>query len=538
MMNTGALKKTDLQNEISVLNERIASLEKEKFILETKFSALFRAASDGVFIINSQGTVIECSENLENLWQYNRNEILGKNIKAFTGHISKQAADPLTLLSENQIIDEEVKVICGDFETILNIRRKGFPLFDNDGNFSGAVYYDRDVTENYKPTELLNLLKAALEATANSIVITGFGGEIIWVNPAFTKLTGFSNEEILYKNMNILKSGKQDKEFYDNLWGTIRAGEVWHGELINKRKDGSLYPEELTITPVRNQKNEITYFISVKQDITERKRAEEQAKLQQEQLIQADKMVALGTLVSGVAHEINNPNNFIMLNTPMLQKIWDNLQPMLEKYYDEYGDFTVSNIRYSALKEKYPKMCQNILEGSRRIKRIVDDLKKFAQKTPANIFEPVDINSVITSSITLLENSIKKATDRFETNLAEDIPNTIANFQYLEQIVINLIQNSCQALPDKSKGIFVGTSYNDEESSIVITIRDEGAGIKDEDMQHITDPFFTTKRDTGGTGLGLSISSKIIKDLGGRLEFTSIVNEGTTAKIILPIKQK
>ena len=537
-MNSGTLKKTDLQTEIASLQEQVASLKKEKEFLEKKFASLFEAASDGVFIINSVGTVTDCSVNLQNLWQYSSSQIIGKNINAFTGHISRQYFDPLTTLAENKIIDDEVKVICGDFETIINVRRKGFPLFDSDGKFAGAIYYDRDITEHYKPTELLNLLKAALEATANAIVITGFGGEIIWVNPAFTRLTGYSNEEILYKSMNILKSGKQDNEFYENMWDTIKAGAVWHGEIINKRKDGSLYPEELTITPVKNQKDEITYFISVKQDITERKRAEEQAKFQQEQLIQADKMVALGTLVSGVAHEINNPNNFIMLNTPMLQKIWENLLPVLDKYYDENGDFTVSNIKYTALKEKYPKMCQNILEGSRRIKRIVEDLKKFAQKTPSDIFEPVDINNVINSSITLLENSIKKSTDKFEISLAADIPNTIANFQYLEQIVINLIQNSCQALPDKSKGIYVSTSYDDNEKHLIVTVRDDGGGIKDEDMQRITDPFFTTKRDTGGTGLGLSISSKIIKDLGGRLEFTSRPNEGTTARIILPIKQK
>lgn len=537
-MNNSTPEKSEILNEIKSLQERIAFLENQNKFLELKFNVLFEAASDGVFIINSSGVVTDCSKNLENLWQYSSSEIIGKNINAFTGHISKHFSNPLSLLRENQVIDEEVRVICGDFDTILNIRRKGFPIFDANGNFDGAIYYDKDITESYKPEELLTLLKAALEATANSIVITGFGGEIIWVNPAFTKLTGYSNEEILYKNMNILKSGKQSKEFYESLWGTIKKGEVWKGEVINKKKDGTLYPEELTITPVKNKKDEITYFITVKQDIQERKRAEEQAKLHQEQLIQADKMVALGTLVSGVAHEINNPNNFIMLNTPMIQKVWDNIIPILDQYYEENGDFSIVNIKYTQLKEKFPKMCANILEGSRRIKRIVEDLKKFAQKSSSDIFEPVDINSVINSSITLLENSIKKATNKFEVNLAEDIPNTIANFQYLEQIVINFIQNSCQALADKSKGIYIATSYNEEEKNIEITIKDEGQGIREEDMPHITDPFFTTKRDTGGTGLGLSISSKIIKDLGGRLEFSSLVNEGTTAKIILPIKQK
>jgi PAS domain S-box-containing protein len=537
-MSNSALKKTDLLKEVELLRERITFLENENCQLQKKFSTLFEAASDGVFLVNQNGTVTDCSHNLENLWRYSRTEIIGKNIKAFTGHISKQYADLLAELSKNKQVEEEVKVICGDFETILTVRRKGYPFFDAEGVFKGAIFYDKDVTENYKPTELLGLLKAALEATANAIVIAGFGGEIIWVNPAFTKLSGYSNDEVLYGNMNILKSGRQDAGFYKTMWQTIKSGSVWHGELINRRKDGTIYPEELTITPVKNQKEEITYFIAVKQDITERKRNEEQARLHQEQLIQADKMVALGTLVSGVAHEINNPNNFIMLNTPMLRKIWENLIPALDKYYEENGDFTVTNIKYSLLKEKFPRMCQNILEGSQRIKRIVEDLKKFAQKTPADIFEPVDINSVINSSVTLLENSIKKATDNFKADLAKDIPNTIANFQYLEQIVINLIQNSCQALPDKSKGVFVSTEYLKEEDCIQITVRDEGSGIREEDMLHITDPFFTTKRERGGTGLGLSISSKIIKDLGGRLEFTSLLNNGTTAKIILPIKQK
>jgi PAS domain S-box-containing protein len=537
-MNDRANKKSVLLDEITTLRERVSALESENKLLENKFRLLFNAALDGVFIINAVGEIIDCSKNLEHLWQYSSEEIIGKNYSYFLNRESKAKNSMLKLLEANKEVDEEIKIIAGDSETMLSLRRKGFPLFTESDHFMGAIVYDRDITESYQPEELRNLLKAALEATANSIVITGFGGDVIWVNPAFTQLTGYDNDEMLYRNISVLKSGKHDKEFYKNMWDTILTGKVWHGEIINKRKDGSLYPEEQTITPVKNKKDEISYFISVKQDITDRKKREEEAKLQLEQLIQADKMVALGTLVSGVAHEINNPNNFIMLNTPLLQKVWDSLLPILDKFYEENGDFSIMNVKYSAMKEKYPKMCQNIMEGSRRIKRIVEDLKRFAQKSSSEIFEPVDVNSVINSSITLLENQIKKSTDKFEVNLAENIPTTIANFQYLEQIVINFIQNSCQALPDKKRGIKVSTLYDEKEGTIEIKIEDEGSGIKEEDMPHITNPFFTTKRDTGGTGLGLSISSKIIKDLGGRLEFSSRVNVGTTARVILPIKQK
>jgi len=535
-MSEKACKKSDLQTEIEQLKLRVAELEAENNYQKKAFNLLFEASYDGVFITDERGVIKECSQNLENLWRYTKNEITGKNLSAFTAASPQKTHKTFEQLGLNKIWDEEVKIICGDFETSLNVRRKGYPMFNAQGEFCGALFYERDITEEYQPAMLLNLLKAALEATANSIVITGFGGDVIWVNPAFTKLTGYENDEMLYRNISILNSGKHDKAFYKNMWDTILKGEVWKGEIINKRKDGTLYPEAQTITPVKNKKGEISYFISVKEDITYRKKAEEQAKLQQEQLIQADKMVALGTLVSGVAHEINNPNNFIMLNTPILQKIWDNVIPILDEYSEENGDFSITNIKYSIMRERYPKMCLNILEGSRRIKRIVEDLKKFAQKSPSDIFEPVDINAVINSAITLLENSIKKATEKFEVELAENIPNITANYQYLEQIVINFIQNSCQALPDKTKGIKVSTRFDNEQKMIEIIICDEGTGIKEEDLPHITDPFFTTKRDKGGTGLGLSISSKIIKDLGGRLEFSSRYNEGTTAKVILPIK--
>ncbi len=132
-----------------------------------------------------------------------------------------------------------------------------------------------DITQRRKDEQLLSIQSTALKAAANAIVITDIDGNIQWVNPAFTQLTGYSAEEVLGKNPRILKSGKHDKKFYENLWGTILSGKVWHGELINRRKDGTLYIEETTITPVRNHNHKITNFISIKQDITERKQAEE-----------------------------------------------------------------------------------------------------------------------------------------------------------------------------------------------------------------------------------------------------------------------
>ena len=137
----------------------------------------------------------------------------------------------------------------------------------------------RDITEKKRSEESLRLNKAAMEAAANGIAITDANGTLEWINPAFTKLTGYSSTEAIGQNSRVLKSGKQTPEFYEQMWQTISAGEVWRGELVNKRKDGSFYDEEMTITPVRDATGAIAHFVAIKQDVTERKRAEESLRL-------------------------------------------------------------------------------------------------------------------------------------------------------------------------------------------------------------------------------------------------------------------
>ena len=151
--------------------------------------------------------------------------------------------------------------------------------------------------------------------------------------------------------------------------------------------------------------------------------------------------------------------------------------------------------------------------------------------------QSVDVNNVLTSAISLLSNMITKSTSHFSVHYGEKLPTLKGNFHRLEQVIINLIQNACQALPDIRRGLSLSTSYNEKTSSIMIIVQDEGVGISPEVLPQITDPFFTTKSDSGGIGLGLSISSRIVKEFGGILTFTSEPGKGTTAEIILPVPQ-
>jgi two-component system, NtrC family, sensor kinase len=272
-------------------------------------------------------------------------------------------------------------------------------------------------------------------------------------------------------------------------------------------------------------------------DITERKRMEDLERTQQEQLAQADKMITLGTLVSGVAHEINNPTNFITLNAPILREAWNGARGVLEDQFQREGDFSVGRFRYSALREKMDLLFDGISEGAKRIKNIVTDLKDFARPDPSDMNQPVDINRVIRSAVSLLQNPIQKRTDRFDLDLSDTVPPIRGSFQKLEQVMINLIQNACESLSHREKAVVVTSAFDDVGNLVIVRIRDEGTGIPPEILPRILDPFFTTKRNAGGVGLGLSISARIIKDHGGTLTFESNPGKGTTATVSLPAGQ-
>jgi signal transduction histidine kinase len=266
-----------------------------------------------------------------------------------------------------------------------------------------------------------------------------------------------------------------------------------------------------------------------------RLKAEKQSRLQQEQIFQAAKMTSLGTLVSGVAHEINNPITSVMLNAPILQKVWKSIDPVLQKHCQENGDFKIGNMSYGQLQKRMPLLIEDIAEGAKRVKVIVDDLKNYARQSPPAMNDSVDINAVVKKSAALVNNLIKKSTNHFSIECENNLQTFKGNAQRIEQVVINLLVNACQALTDSSQPISVATFYDTQNQSLCIQIADKGKGMTEETMERITDPFYTTKREEGGTGLGLSICNKIIKDHKGSLTFTSAPDKGTTATVRIPV---
>jgi len=295
-------------------------------------------------------------------------------------------------------------------------------------------------------------------------------------------------------------------------------------------------------------------------EVEERKRAAEALKLQQQQLVQADKMAALGVLVSGMAHEINNPNGLILLNLPLIMEVIKDIDPILDAHFREQGDFMMGGLAYSRMRSEVPELLDEMQDAAKRIKRIVDDLKHFSKKSDAEFKELVDLNAVVRTSLRLVDNALKQSDIQCKVRYASPLPLVKGNSHRLEQVVVNLVLNACQAIDASARGkttpifsplvdilnacedvkvtlgrsIYVTTAYDYDAGSVMVKVNDNGVGIPPENLPRLTDPFFTTKRDTGGTGLGLAISDEILREHGGTIRFESTPGEGATVTIMLP----
>lgn len=267
-------------------------------------------------------------------------------------------------------------------------------------------------------------------------------------------------------------------------------------------------------------------------DIRARKLAEKEAEERRRQLIEADKMASLGILVAGVAHEINNPNNFIVMNVPILRRIWHDIQPILQQHQATHGEFQMAGMPFAKMQEYVPELLEGIGSGAERITRIVRNLNDYARQSAANMSQLFDLNQVVHAALTLLASPLKQATHHLEIDLASSLPPVRGNFQRAEQVAVNLLQNACQALRTPTSKIQVRTTV--DEGQVILVVSDQGVGIPNRDLKRIQDPFFTTKRDSGGTGLGLSISAGIMEEHGGRLDFSSTPGCGTTVRALFP----
>jgi len=253
----------------------------------------------------------------------------------------------------------------------------------------------------------------------------------------------------------------------------------------------------------------------------------------QRQLAETNRMTSLGRMVSGVAHEINNPNNVVLFNAQLLEDACGDMIELLDDSLTAPEAITLAGLPYTEMREALPTALRDLRKAAEKIQGIVDSLKKF-YKAPTRTVERLNVNDIVENTIALLRPMIRRRTHYFDMELDETLPRISGQPQELEQVVVNLVANALEALPDRGKRVTITTARRGDDW-LVLSVIDEGCGIDPEHREAILDPFFTTKQSSGGTGLGLSISYNLIRKHHGELEIDSEPGHGTTMRVCLPL---
>jgi PAS domain S-box-containing protein len=360
--------------------------------------------------------------------------------------------------------------------------------------------------------ERLRKLSGAVEQSPVSVVITDTAGAIEYVNPMFTRTTGYTLEEVWGQNPRVLSSGEKPADDYADLWRTILEGKVWHGEFHNRKKNGELYWETASISPIRDALGRITHFVAVKEDVTKLRQLEAQYR-------QAQKLEAVGQLAGGVAHDFNNILAGFMMQLQLMQG---------NQALDQETQNSLDELQREAMRAV--GLTRQLLMFSRRSVLVVN---------------PLDLNEVVANLLKMLSRLIGENIDLTFTGKS-GLPKVEADVGLLEQVLMNLVVNARDAMPGGGRITMETQQFQfgrDEAVSdplrraglfVCLTVSDTGCGMDDVTQKHIFEPFFTTKEAGKGTGLGLATVHGIVAQHQGWVEVESTVGVGSTFRVLLP----
>jgi len=305
---------------------------------------------------------------------------------------------------------------------------------------------------------------------------------------------------------------------------------VLKGQPVSFERKGLVDPgrmEQVVIYPLHEEQNLAQSAIVRISDITE-------GKLMERRLMQSEKLASLGLLVSGIAHEINNPNNFIAFNIPILRDYLSEMTPIIGAHAGDHPDFELSGMQYEEFRDDLFKLVGNIEHGSKRINATVSTLKEFSRRKDGLEKQQVNLKTVIEKGVAICQSQIKKVVQAFDVNIPQNLPDIYSDPDVIEQVIINLLINAAQAADKEASWIKLNVSEGENrKEQLIIEISDNGTGMDEATKEKIFDPFFTTKDPGEGTGLGLYICHSRMEAMGGRIEVDSEKGMGSTFKVIL-----
>jgi PAS domain S-box-containing protein len=505
------------------------------------FSQLFNAVRDGVFIVDQQLYVVDVNPAACAAYGYTREEFIGLPVETVVHPEDRwQLSIFASTVSSGRPFIREVREIRKD-GSIFPVEVRGSLIeYRGKTRYLGMV---RDLTRRKRDYRAWMAERAKaqryLDIAAVMFLALDRRGRVTMVNRQTCETVGCPETSIIGRDWfeHFVPAREQNrlrKMHDDILRGEIRPHTKIEALIMTSTGEERLIAWNNAV--IYDDNGLIMGTLNSGEDITKQRKAEKMAAQHREQLIQADKMVALGTLVSGVAHEINNPNNNIMINSTLMMEVWADIQPVLDRYYREHGNFEVGGFLYSEMQHNILRLLQGMRNGAERISRIVSDLKDYARQEDSDLSREVDLAQVIRNTCSLLSSMISKQHAVLCLDLCERCSVRVrGNAQRLEQVLVNLVQNACQALGEKERRIFIRLEQDPQSGQAIVTVEDTGHGIPAEFIERLTEPFFTTRRDSGGTGLGLSVSAGIIKDHGGYMEFASGKARGARVLVYLPL---
>ncbi|MDY6940565.1 MAG: PAS domain S-box protein [Cyanobacteriota bacterium] len=510
----------------------------------------------------------------ETMFGYSREEVLGCRAAELIVPNSAEA-------TVAEVMKELPKGTGGHYTVNENITKDGRcivcewhnqQLVDSQGQIVGVFSMVLDITDRKQAEVELAKLSLVASQTDSAVVITDRHGLTEWVNDSFVRISGYTLEEVRGKKPGDLLQGPQtDPQTVESIREALHTRTPFQGEILNYDKQGRSYWLWLNINPIFDSNGELINFVAIESDISERKEYELQLKQQttaleqtlselkrtQVQLVQSEKMSSLGQLVAGIAHEINNPVNFIYGNLTYVNEYSQDLLAVVKAYQECYPDpppeirseFDPMEIEF--LQADLAKLLRSMRVGAERIREIVLSLRTFSRLDEAEM-KTVDIHEGIESTLTILQSRFKASTDRAEISLVKQygqLPLVECYSGPLNQVFMNILANALDAIEERDRTrkpreiqqnpstIRIVTEANNESGQVTIRIVDNGPGIPEEIQNQIFDPFFTTKDIGKGTGLGMSISYQIVRDKHrGSLECISQLGEGTEFTIRIPVR--
>jgi PAS domain S-box-containing protein len=349
------------------------------------------------------------------------------------------------------------------------------------------------------------ILTDAVMHTAEGIMCIDTDGNITWVNPAFQTMTGYSPDEVLGKPSTILISGEHAPQFYGEIWAQLKSRQIWKGKIRNSRRDGTIYITETTIAPVFNAGGALRGYICVGLDVTGETRYQERQATRQ-------KLEALGTLAGGIAHDFNNILTAIR-GYAQLASLLTPVSSPLENHIE------------------------GILDATQKARDLTDRILTFARGKAVERVS-TDLTVAVPDAVRLLRAAIPRSI-RIETEIHGPIPMVLANATQIVQVIINLGVNAALAVGDRPDGrIDIAVATGIDGKTVTLEVKDNGIGMTEEILQHIYEPFFTTRADTNGSGMGIPMVHGIVTEHEGTIDITSEVGVGSRFVVTLPALEK